>query len=101
MLRLPEALQDQPPHLSAVGPRPKKRELIDILINGVDRAENGSRFFGRDRFVLHDDGSASCPSSPALIAPRPSRSTIARGSPPRSTSMVSTSRAASRLTSRA
>jgi transposase len=45
------------------------RDRIDILVNGVHEPDNHSRFFGRDRFVILDDGSATCPAGRAMKGP--------------------------------
>jgi transposase len=45
------------------------RDRTDILINGVHEPQTGGRFFGRDRFVIHADGSASCPAGRPMDGP--------------------------------
>lgn len=44
------------------------RDRIDLLVNGTN-AEYQSPFFGRDRFVINADGSATCPAGRAMHGP--------------------------------
>lgn len=46
------------------------RERIDLLIDGAHRPEGSSRGFGRERFTIHADGTATCPAGRAMHGPR-------------------------------
>jgi hypothetical protein len=45
------------------------RERMDVLIDGTHALETRSRFFGRDRFVIRDDGTALCPAGRLMKGP--------------------------------
>lgn len=42
---------------------------LTILVACGSEAEPAGRFFGRDRFILHDDGTATCPAGQAMKGP--------------------------------
>ncbi len=45
------------------------RERVDLLVAGADQLDTHPRFFGRDRFVLHENGTATCPAGRAMKGP--------------------------------
>lgn len=45
------------------------RDRIDLLVDGARESESRTRFFGRNRFVIHDDGSAICPAGRLMKGP--------------------------------
>jgi hypothetical protein len=45
------------------------RGRIDILVDGAHEPDKRTRFFGRDRFVIHDDRSAMCPAGRTMKGP--------------------------------
>ena len=45
------------------------RDRIDLLVDGAREPENRTRFFGRARFVIRDDGSAVCPAGRQMKGP--------------------------------
>ena len=45
------------------------RDRIDLLVDGVREPDRRSPFFGRERFVIHDDGSATCPAGRPMKGP--------------------------------
>lgn len=45
------------------------RDRVDILVDGTRALESRSRFFGHDRFVIHDDGTATCPAGRRMHGP--------------------------------
>lgn len=46
------------------------RDRIDLLIDGARRPERPSRGFGRERFTIHDDDSATCPAGRLMKGPK-------------------------------
>lgn len=51
----------------------RERERVDVLIAEPDSnervADDGSRYFGRDRFTIHSDGTAVCPANRPMRGP--------------------------------
>jgi transposase len=45
------------------------RDRTDILVDGTHEPTSAGRFFGRDRFVIHPDRSASCPAGRRMNGP--------------------------------
>ena len=45
------------------------RDRIDLLVDGAREPKNRTGFLGRDRFVIHDDGSAVCPAGRLMKGP--------------------------------
>jgi transposase len=45
------------------------RDRTDILIDGTRESAAGGRFFGRERFTIHADGSATCPAGRRMDGP--------------------------------
>lgn len=45
------------------------RAQSDILVDGTHDADSHTRFMGRERFVILDDGSATCPAGRAMKGP--------------------------------
>lgn len=47
------------------------RDRIDLLVDGAREPKKRSGLFGRDRFVIADDGSATCPAGRLMKGPTP------------------------------
>ena len=45
------------------------RAAVDVLV--ADKGEPHSKYFGRDRFVMHEDGSVTCPAGKKMLGPWP------------------------------
>lgn len=49
----------------------RNRPWVDVLVPIQEHGPKPTKFYGHDRFVLHDDGSATCPSGRPMAGPYP------------------------------